>query len=219
MEASPNTSVDTSKGWNLFIRRNVSSLLSQWVYTEHSLGPVVSLLSSLICYTTFTLHAVSPAVGRVWWNLPVLGPPSDIRMRPFGSVANRPLPCESYGSFRLFKISSSDFCTVGMRRRFCACVYEFLTTVNEGVVHGLHKVVIRSSFGVIRRRKVSSGIGRFIRRHPKVSWGCFSVTNVWGTVILLLLTVNKPCPISGRPPVVWTNRTKWGDLGGGSAAE
>ena len=46
-----------------------------------------------------------------------------------------------------------------------ACVnaytYEFLTKVTAGVAHSVHKVVIWSSFGVIRRHKVSSGIGRF----------------------------------------------------------
>ena len=55
---------------------------------------------------------------------------------------NRPLPCESYASFKL---------------KF---VYEFLTTGTEGVVHGVHKVVIRSSFGVIWLRTVSEGIDR-----------------------------------------------------------
>ena len=54
-----------------------------------------------------------------------------------------------YRSFRLLKMSASDFSTVGMCRRFHACVYEFLTTVTEGVVHSVHKVVAQSSFGVI----------------------------------------------------------------------
>ena len=47
------------------------------------------------------------------------------------------------------------FGTVGIRRRFHACVYEFLTMVTEGVVHVVHKVVIWSSFAVILRHKVS----------------------------------------------------------------
>ena len=59
------------------------------------------------------------------------------------------------GSFEMYEIFTSDFGTVGMCRRFHACAYEFLTTVTEGVVHGVHKVVIRSSFGVIRQHKVS----------------------------------------------------------------
>ena len=42
-----------------------------------------------------------------------------------------------------------------MWRRFCACVYEFLTTITEGLVHSVHKLVIRSSFGVIRRHNLS----------------------------------------------------------------
>ena len=39
--------------------------------------------------------------------------------------------------------------------RFHACAYEFLTTAPEGVVHGVHRVVMRLSFGVIQRHKVS----------------------------------------------------------------
>ena len=35
------------------------------------------------------------------------------------------------------------------------CAYEFPTTVTEGVVHGIHKVVIWPSFGLIRQHKAS----------------------------------------------------------------
>ena len=76
-------------------------------------------------------------------------------MRLCESVANCPLPCESHSCFQKCQISASDFDTVSMRRRFCACVDEFLTTVTIGVVHGVCKVVIRSSFGVIQQHKVS----------------------------------------------------------------
>ena len=92
----------------------------------------------------FTYECLNPVTKGV-----VLGLTSDVHVRPFASVMNRLLPCKSYGSFKLFKISASDFNTVGMRRRFYACTYKFLTMVTEGVVHGVHKVVIRSSFGVI----------------------------------------------------------------------
>ena len=34
--------------------------------------------------------------------------------------------------------------------RFCARTYEFLTMITKGVVHSVHKVVIRSSFAIIR---------------------------------------------------------------------
>ena len=51
---------------------------------------------------------------------------------------------------------------MGMLCRFRACAYEFLTSVTKGVVHGVHKVVIWSSFGVIGKQKVSQGIGHFI---------------------------------------------------------
>ena len=74
---------------------------------------------------------------------------------------NRPLPCKSYRSCKIFEISASDFGTTSMSKRFCACAYEFIPVVTEGVIHGVHKVVIRSSFGIIRRHKVSKGIGCF----------------------------------------------------------
>ena len=60
-------------------------------------------------------------------------------MRPCESVANRPLPCASYQSFKIFEVSASEFSTVSMRRRFRTCAHEFLTTVTEGVVNGVHK--------------------------------------------------------------------------------
>ena len=68
---------------------------------------------------------------------------------------NHPLPCTSYQSFNIFEVSASDFGTMSMRRRFRACTYEFLSTVAEGMVNGVYKVVIRLSFSVIQRHKVS----------------------------------------------------------------
>ena len=65
-------------------------------------------------------------------------------MRLCESVANHPLPYVSYASFEKFQISTSVFGTVSMSRRFCACTYEFLALVTEGVVHSVHKVVIWS---------------------------------------------------------------------------
>ena len=44
----------------------------------------------------------------------------------------------------MFKISATDFGTVVICRLFRACAYEFLTTVTEGVVQGVHQVVIQS---------------------------------------------------------------------------
>ena len=103
-----------------------------------------------ITNTPFTLQAVSPVVGHAWGNVPVLGSLSDVCRRPCESVANCPLPCESYGRFKLLKISASDFSIISMYKRFHACVYEFLTImVTEGVLHSVYKVVIRLSFGVI----------------------------------------------------------------------
>ena len=142
------------------------------------------VLSSL--YTPFTLQVVSPP-GRP-------------------HLVKRPCPW-------MFKISCSGFSTVGMCRCFRAC--EFHTVVTEGVVHGGYKVVIWLSFGETRRHKVSGGIGHFTTcssdgywRWVEVNWGCFSVTNICSTVVLLLLMVTHPCPISGCPPVVWTAWTK-----------
>ena len=44
---------------------------------------------------------------------------------------------------------------MSMRRRFRASTYTFLTMISEGVVHGVYKVVIRLSFGVVRQHKVT----------------------------------------------------------------
>ena len=48
----------------------------------------------------------------------------------------------------MFTLPTFEFSSVGMR--FHAYIYEFLTTVTEGVVHVVYKVVIWSYFGVIR---------------------------------------------------------------------
>ena len=51
---------------------------------------------------------------------------------------------------------------------------EFLATVYEAVVHGVYKVVTRSSFGVIRQHKASGGKWMFhhcvTRSHMKLVW-------------------------------------------------
>ena len=77
--------------------------------------------------------------------VPVLGSPSDISMQPCESVASCPLSCEFYGRFKPFKIFVSDFDIMSMHRQFCPGTYQFLTTVTKSVVHGVKKVVIRSS--------------------------------------------------------------------------
>ena len=53
----------------------------------------------------------------------------------------------------MIDISASDFGTICMCRQFST--YEYLTTATKGVVHGVHKVVVQSSFGVIWQHKVS----------------------------------------------------------------
>ena len=40
-----------------------------------------------------------------------------------------------------------------------ACADEFLAMVTEGIVHGVYKIVTRSSFGVTWHHKASVGIG------------------------------------------------------------
>ena len=63
-------------------------------------------------------------------------------------LEKHPLPCVSYGSFKMIKISTSEFCTVGMRRRVRTCTDDFLAMVTEDVVHCVYKVMTRSSFSV-----------------------------------------------------------------------
>ena len=82
---------------------------------------------------------------------PVLVSPPNVILQTFKSVANHALPCTSYGNVKnVFhhKFSTSAFSTVDIHRQFHPCTFEFLTMVTEGVDHGVHKVVILSSFGV-----------------------------------------------------------------------
>ena len=83
-------------------------------------------------------------------------------------MTNGPLTCKYLGCFQKFHISASDFGTMSMCKQFRACAYEFLTMVSEGVVHYVHKAMIRFSFSLIWRHKVSEGSGRF-KQLPKVS--------------------------------------------------
>ena len=63
---------------------------------------------------------------------------------------------------KCLKVSPLNSCsTMGICRRFRVYAYEIINMLSKGVVPGVHKAVILSSFGVIRRLKVSSGIGRF----------------------------------------------------------
>ena len=57
----------------------------------------------------------------------------------------------------MFQIFASDLGTVGLSRPKQACAGKFLATVTEGVVHGVYKVVTRSSVGVIQRHTASGG--------------------------------------------------------------
>ena len=57
--------------------------------------------------------------------------------------------------FKMFKISSSDFGIVSIRRLLGACAYEFFTMITKGVVRGVPQVVIWFSFSVIQRHKAS----------------------------------------------------------------
>ena len=71
-------------------------------------GQIRVTVVTYILIPTFTLQAVS------------------CQMRPCHSVANRPLPCVPYLSFKMFKISAYGFGTVSMHRGFRASGYEFL---------------------------------------------------------------------------------------------
>ena len=85
------------------------------------------------------------------------------------------LPCVSYRSFKMFKNFVCEFSTVAMWRQFYS--YKFLTSVTEGVVHGVHKVVIRLSFGEIRSHKVSGGTCTFCQMPITANYTACSVNN------------------------------------------
>ena len=89
-------------------------------------------------------------------------------MPPCGTVVRRPLPHLSDGSFKMFKISLSDFGTVGMCRRVQARADEFPPIVTEGVVHVVYKGVTQASFTLIRRHKVSGSKWTF--HHCVTRW-------------------------------------------------
>ena len=128
-------------------------------------------------------------------------------MRPWESVANRPLPCMSYRSFKLFKISASDFGTLGTRFR----AYEFLPMATKGVVHGVHKVVIRS----IRWVKVLVVLPHLCLTATKGELRLMKVASMWPTLLVLSSYCYwqlKNHVNSGRQPVVWKTWRKWGDL-------
>ena len=44
-------------------------------------------------------------------------------------------------SFKMFKISASKFCTMGIHRQMRACANEFLAMATEGEVHGVYVVL------------------------------------------------------------------------------
>ena len=75
--------------------------------------PLSGILSNgIVSYTLSTLQPISPVVIGIGQNAPVLQLPSKVRMAPCDTVAKRPLPCESHGYFRKFKISTSDLACV-----------------------------------------------------------------------------------------------------------
>ena len=107
--------------------------------------------------------------GSITQNAVVLQLPSKVCMRKCDIVAKRPTLCMSY---RSFKNSASEFGTLQMHRRMQLCTNEFLAEVTEGVVHGVHKVVTQSSFGVTQRHKASGGKWTFrhcVRSHTNLN--------------------------------------------------
>ena len=105
--------------------------------------------------TPVTLQAVWPAVIGIGQNVPVLQPLSEVHMRTCDTVVKRPLSSTSCGNFRMFKISHSEFGTMGMHRWMGAYTDEFLTIVTEAVVHSVYKVVTWQSSSVTWPHKVS----------------------------------------------------------------
>ena len=59
------------------------------------------------------MQAVSVVIG-VGQNAPVL--PSKVHMQLCNMVAIHPLPCAAYGSFKIFKISATEFGTMSIPR-------------------------------------------------------------------------------------------------------
>ena len=78
-------------------------------------GPVtLNLFDNLLIPLSHYVQAVHPMVVGIRQNIPVLQLPSD--SRTCDTVAKHPVPCMCYWSFQMFKISTSEFGTVGMRR-------------------------------------------------------------------------------------------------------
>ena len=71
---------------------------------------------SCVPYIPVTLQMEQPIVIFIRRYSPVLQLPSEVRMWPCDTVAKCPLPCTFYQSFKMFKISASEFGTVSMRR-------------------------------------------------------------------------------------------------------
>ena len=69
-------------------------------------------------------------------------------------MAKYPLPCTSAEILKCLKFPPLNLVLWACIDNF-AHAHEFITIVTEDVVHGVHKVVIQSSFGVIRQHKVS----------------------------------------------------------------
>ena len=77
---------------------------------------------------------------------------------------------------------------MSMRKRFCACVYEFFTFLTKGVVHGVHRAVIRPSlvkYGDIRRVKVLVVSPRVIPMATEGELRLMEVAFQWPTFVVL----------------------------------
>ena len=127
----------------------------------------IRLSPQLTWNTPCTLRWYNPwleVVGELPMSFNCLQLPSEDCMRLCGTVVKRSLRSVFYGTFKMFKISASEFNTMGMNRWKLVCVDEFLTMVTEGVVHGVYKVMTLSSFGVTWLYKSSVGRSRKIWR-------------------------------------------------------
>ena len=84
------------------------------------LGYIISVIYTILMGNNCSLlHSLYPI--HTTGNAPVLQLLSKVHMRPCNTVAKCILPCVSYGSFKMFKISATEFHTMGICRRMRAC--------------------------------------------------------------------------------------------------
>ena len=150
------------------------------------------------------------------------------------TVADRPIPRVSYGSFEKFKTSASEVLSMIHPRSFllfrpitvplymCPCLRSYISvTFHRKIFHMVTKGLVRALYKVVTRSRFSSTYSfNSCRRWVEVKWGWLSVTNIC-TVILLLHTMSHQWLLTMC--VIRYGYTKsrkiWGVLEGGSITE